>query len=283
MVRAVDQALADHAVHLYLSGKPLKQSATEAGIGQTTLARILSRRGIKARTNRHVVPDQEIVNDYTHGMSELAISKKYGLTRTVVRRRLEESKVHIRGSAESVALRYAQMTREDRKAITTAANAAVRGVPQPEDRLERIAKSREANPGRPSVHEGQFAAWLTERNIAYRREVAVGRYNLDFAAEPIAVEILGGEWHGTPIKRRIHGRRTPYILDQGWSLTFIWATPSHPMTEAVADHVVTQLDETRRDPSLIGEYRVIRGDGQLLARGRKDDYERTGIVPARYS
>lgn len=283
VVRPLDPAVLDNAVQLYVAGKSLTKAAAEAGIGTSSLMRELGKRGIKSRGPRKKLPDTEIVQKYRDGVSELRLAREYGVERAVIRLRLEEAGVQIRGQSEAIGLFYASTTREQRAQITAAANAATRGVSQPEDRLERIAASRAAKPKPMSRHEKQFAAWITERDISYTREVAVGRYNLDFALGPVAVEILGGEWHGTQVKTRIHGRRTPYILDQRWAIVFCWATPSHPMTEAVAEYVVAFVDEVRRDPTLVGEYRVVRGDGHLLARGRKEDYERTGITPARYS
>jgi very-short-patch-repair endonuclease len=133
-----------------------------------------------------------------------------------------------------------------------------------------------------SVHEAQFATWLDERDIPYIREMAIDKYNVDFALDgPIAVEILGGEWHGTRKKTLRHSERTPQILDAGWLLLFVWATPAFPLTPTCADYTVALLKEASRDPSLIGEYRVIRGDAQLLARARAEDYHRTGIPSAR--
>lgn len=281
-MRPTDPARLDHAVKLYMAGKPFKEAAAEASVSRSPFYRELHRRGIETPDPRtHVLPVTEIVEKYRGGRSVLGLSKEYGVVRLVIGRILREAGVPTRGNSQAQHLRYIRTTRSERQAITAAANAAARGVPQPEERQVKRALTRQSQPPIMSTHERRLAGWLSKRHVPYAREKAVGRYNLDFAVESVAVEVLGGEWHNTRVKAMLHGRRTPYILDQGWAIAFVWATPSHPMTEKVADEIVAYVDETRRDPSLIGEYRVIRGDGQLLARGRKEDYERTGIVPAR--
>lgn len=282
-MRSIDPALVDHAVELYLSGKSTHQVAADLGIGATTLSRKLKARGIEPRSNRRDLPVAEVVEKYRAGVSEYALATEYSVERAVIAKRLEEAGVERRDCGEAATFRYASTTREQRKALTAAANAAKRGVAEPEERLIRSALTREGEPKPMSTHEARFADWLSERNVPHTREKAIGRYNTDFAVGPVAVEILGGEWHNTRTKFLVHGRRTPYILDQGWAIAFLWATPTHPMTDAVADYIVAYVDEVSRNPALRGEYRVVRGDAQLLARGRKEDYERTGIVPARYS
>lgn len=283
-MRPTDPARLDYAVKLYVAGKPFKQAAAESRVSTSPLYRELHRRGIETPNPRtHVMPVATLVEKYANGASRLALAEEYGVARHVIDRCLREAGMPTRGMSEAQHLRYVGTTREERRAITAAANAALRGIPQPEEHRAKIALTRQARPPAMSIHEGQLAGWLAERNVTYTREKAVGRYNLDFAIETVAVEVLGGEWHNSRVKTVIHGRRTPYILDQGWAIAFVWATPSHPMTETVTEKVVAYVDEVRRNPSLIGEYRVIRGDGQLLARGRKEDYERTGIMPARDS
>jgi very-short-patch-repair endonuclease len=173
------------------------------------------------------------------------------------------------------------MSPDERLQLLANAHAAVRGKPQTIDQLRKRATGRQAKPPAMSVHESTFAAWMCERDIAYVREMAIDKYNVDFGISPIAVEILGGEWHGTRKKAAGHSRRTPEILDANWSLLFIWATPTYPLTPVVADYAVSYLESVRRDPSLLGEYRVIGGEAQLLARGRAEDYESTGIPAPR--
>lgn len=208
------------------------------------------------------------------------LASDFGVSRPTIIRRLRRAEVPVRSQSEAGFLRYRNRPGEGKR-VTAAAHEAVRGKQQTIEHRRKYARARQANPPAMSVHEAMFAAWLDERNIPYVREMAVDKYNLDFAIAPVAVEILGGEWHGTRKKAAQHRSRTPEILNSGWALLLIWATPTCPLTPAAADYAISHLEAVRADPSLIGEYRVIRGDGQLLARARAEDYEATGIPPAR--
>lgn len=225
----------------------------------------------------------QIVKLYLAGKTVQEVATHFGVSRPTIMRRLGSAEVPLRSYSEGAAGRYARTTSEDRLQLTKAAHEAVRGTPHTPDHRRKVAVGRQANPPAMSVHEAAFADWLGERDIPYVRELAIDKYNVDFGIAPIAVEILGGEWHGTRKKAARHSGRTPHILDAGWSLLFVWATPTIPLTPAVADYAVAYLEAVRSDPSLLGEYRVIRGDAKLLARARAEDYETTGIPPSRKS
>ena len=283
MTRALDPALVEKAVALYVAGKTGPQVATEVGISLSTLSRELQARGIKTRgLRRNDLPTEEVRLRYQGGETEQSLAKVYAVDRSVIARLLREQAIPRRGLSEAMSLRYVGMTREERKAISAKANATMRGRPANPDQLRKAAKTRERRPFHRSAYEDTMAKWLCERNTTHIREKAIDKYNVDFAVGTVAVEILGGEWHTTRTKTLIHNQRTPYLLNAGWAVLFVWATTNCPLTSVAADYLVAYADETRRNPSLVGEYRVIRGDGQLLARGRREDYELTGIQPARH-
>lgn len=103
----------------------------------------------------------------------------------------------------------------------------------------------------------------------------VERYN----ALPVAVEVLGGGWHG--VKAR-HAERTPYILDAGWHLVMIWDHEgSSALSAGAADYLVSFAEEVRRNPPATCQYRVISGNGQLLAACGREDNEFPLVPPSR--
>lgn len=284
MPRELPDADFDHAIELYRSGKTIKESAAAIGVGASTLRIVLSRRGIEprrpaGRPRQIPLSEKEIATAYEAGASGLQLSRTHGVSRSVIRRCLAEAGVAIRGRTEAGLVRAAQMTPEQRAAQAAAAHDASRGRTVPMVEQCKSAKGRERIPGPMSVHEQRFASWLTELHVPYRREVAIGPYNVDFAIGSVAVEILGGEWHGY---KTIHARRTPYILNQGWAMAFVWATANCPMTREVADQVVTYANQIGREPALIGEYWVLRGDGQLIATGGTESDEIAFIPAARH-
>lgn len=281
MPRVVDPAKLAHASKLYASGKTFKECAAEVGMDPDSLRVALKRRGVIARArserpgNRpRIEPpsDRNIVADYLAGMPEYAIARQYGVARNVVRRWLTEAGVQIRGRSEAGQTRQDQLTPEQRSANAAAAHAAVRGVRRSEESCAKtaIARQRAGYGGRPGQGHEAFCSMLEDRGAEYVRELAVGRYNVDVAlsAYPVAVEVLGGNWHS---HKAIHRVRTPYILDRGWNLVFVWDLKRCQISAEAADYVIAFAEQTRIDPPVIGQYRVIRGDGELFAAGHADD------------
>lgn len=218
--------------------------------------------------------------DYVdNGVAEHVLAHRHGVSRNVIQRWLREAGIPRRGASDAGRVRAAKMTAEERAAQAAAAQAAVRGRKATWYERCRSARSRELNPPLASTHEQAFEAELRALRVPYRREVAIGPYNVDFAVGPVAVEILGGEWHLDKTER--HGERTPYILSEHWSLAFVWAVPNYPLAAAAAYKVVTLANTASWNPAAIGEYWVIRGDGQLIASGRCEDGQFPGIPPAR--
>lgn len=218
--------------------------------------------------------------DYVeHGLAEHVLAHQHGVSRNVVARWLRDADIPRRSSSEAGLVRAAQMSPEQRAEQAAAAHAAVRGRKSSWYERCRIAKTRQWNPPALSRHEQIFESNLRNRDIPYRREVAIGPYNVDFTLGPVAVEILGGEWHLDKVER--HGERTPYILSEGWCLAFVWAVENYPLGPGAANQVITFANSASWNPTLLGEYRVVRGDGYLIARGRCDDGEFPGIPPAR--
>lgn len=220
------------------------------------------------------------VSRYLAGESAYKIQTTLGVDRGALRRELVDRGIEPRGRSAAGLNRAASMTADERLAQASAAHAAVRGQALSFEKRCRLALGREAKPRPMSTYESMFADWLTGLGCLYRRELAVGPYNIDFAVGPVAVEILGGEWHA--YKVALHAERTPYILNQRWGLAFVWATANCPLRRTAAERVVAFAKDVGRQPTMLGEYRVFRGDGHLIAGGRADDDEFAGIPPARH-
>jgi very-short-patch-repair endonuclease len=161
-----------------------------------------------------------------------------------------------------------------RTKLASAAHAAVRGVDQSEEHRRRIALSREASGygGTTSSGTDWLCRELTGLGIEHVREKAVGRYNLDIAlsSSAVAVEVLGGNWHGA---KPIHAVRTPYVLNAGWHIVFVWDTKRCKVGAGALDYIVALAQQSSLDPTATREYRVIRGDGEFISAGSADDEE----------
>jgi very-short-patch-repair endonuclease len=279
-----DPAKLDQAAELYTSGKTFAQAAAEVGLREDSVRLGLKRRGIEARPKRgrpspHRIPiDPDAIAAYEAGESELSISQRLGVNRFVVTRWLKDSGVKRRGGSEAGYVRMSRLSAQERSQLAAAAHAAIRGSTKTEQQLVNAALGRE-RAGATNASPGcdKLCMWLAERGVEYIREKAVGKYNLDIALtnEAVAVEVLGGNWHAG---KRIHATRTPYILNQGWHIVFVWNVQNFPVDPGAADHIVAYAQQASRNPAPVGEYRVIRGDGELIAVGRAGD-DKFALVP----
>jgi very-short-patch-repair endonuclease len=296
-----DSATLDQAIQMYLAGKSVKEIEAACGIHSVTLTRERNRRGIPSRKVKQI-PVAEAVKLYLSGMSASELGRRYGVARDTVRLRLVAAGIGIRPADEATSLWMSQESEESKTIRAEAAAEACRtteyrervsrrfaGITKDPDVLERRAQNRErraiADPmyAYISDHERQFRRLLEEAGENPIPQKAIGRYNVDLAIGPVAVEILGGHWHS--IKRQ-HSIRTPYILNRGWHLIMVWSmfhdgTDWVYMSPAAAEYVVAFAQEARRNPPMVGEYRVIRSDGQLLAAGGSEDDELAFIPPTR--
>lgn len=279
MPRKVDPAKIAHGAELYRSGKTFKEAAAIVGMDPESLRLALRRRGVEARprserpgNTRLALPVESIVADYMDGMSEKAVAEKYGVSRNVITRRLREQGIERRGPQLASALHAATLTPAQHRAKTRSAHDAIRGMERSEEWQCNIARGRErvGYGGRTSPGTDLLCTALDTRGLEYIREKAIGRYNVDIAlsAYPVAVEVLGGNWHGA---KTIHAQRTPYILNRGWHLVFIWNTSRTIIKPEAVDHIVAWAEELRVNPPSIGQYRVLRGNGELITAGQADD------------
>lgn len=271
----------DDFVREYLSKKSIGDIARAYGIDEGVAARygrelgLVRPKRIQHLRHRRATDDVAIVAAYVNGMSELAVAKSFGIDRNAVRLRLLEAGVNPRGQCEAETLRWSKMTADQRADQIAAAHEATRGSVAPFERKLKVAATVEAKGLRTDPLEISFAAMLASRGVPTIAQQAIGPYNCDLGAFPVAVEIFGGNWHfyGRHFARK--PQRFRYILDAGWHVLCIWINPRFPMCEAGADYATSYIEEARRDPSRIREYRVIRGAGEIVACGRADDDQLT--------
>lgn len=278
MAAPLDPLHLDDAIARYLAGEPFEQINAATGVSASALHRERNRRGVPPR-RIFALPADEVASSYLSGESECGLAARYGVSRSVIRRHLARHGVAVRGTSEAGKVRAGKMTAEQRQTQAAAAHRAVRGTRVSLDQLIARAAARESRGGLDSPGERFLYAELVKRGESPISQKAIGKYNVDLALPPVAVEVLGGGWHAT---KRSHAERTPDILDQGWCLVFVWNHEGDSaLREGAADYVVAFADEVRRDPSLIGEYRVISGSGEPLAGGRVQDGEFALVPPPR--
>lgn len=282
-------ALLNQAIELYRSGKSFQQVGTDLGVNGESIRVALRDRGVKLPRNtytskRRIPINPDAIERYRMGESEYAISKSLGISRNVIRRWIEESGVIPRDRSEAGFNRAARMTAAERQAQASFAQNAWRGSKWTRTaklhKAETIYAKTLAGTHTRSHLELQLGDWLTERGVEFTPEQIVDCYNIDFGIEPVAVELLGGNWHAAPNRRAYHAERTHDILNAGWSMIFVWSTSYGPINPWAADKIVSLLEEARRNPTPIGQYWVIRGDGELVATGGDEGNDFTLVSPS---
>ena len=229
----------------------------------------------------------DLTRRYESGETPTALGRHYGVSRTVVQRWLTEAGVRLRTGSESSRIRMAKMTPAERRANASAAHEARRGqVVTPETRRKFAATrerlSREGS-WRRSAGEEAMGRFMDEAGLEYVPEQVVADfYNVDLGCSPVAVEVLGGGWHGSEDRRLHHSKRTHDILNRGWHMVFVWSTNSRPLTREGAHKVIAHVEEARLHPSPVGQYWVLRGDGELVASGG-DEGDDFALVPTSVS
>lgn len=255
----------------YLAGETLQDLANPLGIQAQSLAARFRKLGIPTRSkaqNLDLIRSFDI-NDamrrYQSGETELAIALSTGISRPALRRRLINAGIHPRGMREAQAIRYSNTTPEQRLALTEAAHAAVRGVPQTYEDLCKRAIGREAKARIKSDMERIMIGWLGDRGVEVVPQKAIGPYNVDIAitSSRIAVEIFGGNWHGSGRHAARYRKRCDHLIDADWLPIIVWVTRSWPLSQGAADYIVA-LHQARRDgESGGGQEHVIGGRGEL--------------------
>ena len=211
------------------------------------------------------LPDAEIAQRYLAGESELALSKCFGVSRSAIRARILAAGISPRGSTEANRAMSAARSPEEHQRNALAAHAAARGRIANDDELLRKALARERNHANVSPAEKLLGLWLDERGIATTPQKAVGPYNIDLAAEGLAIEVYGGGWHSYGRHAARSMKRAEYLTGNGWALMVVWVDGLRfPLAPAAADKIARFLAAVHRDPTLAGTWRAIRGDGVLI-------------------
>jgi very-short-patch-repair endonuclease len=154
-------------------------------------------------------------------LSEQAIARKLGVSRSVIRRRLSVMDIRIRTQGESQAIRMKKMTADERKKLTSAANKTVRGTKQSDSTVAKRQRSMEGWPD--SSHEILAQFLFARSGIALQFNQAIGRYRIDLCdwEHQVAIEINSGHWHTERGKQEIDRRKSRFLLNRGWTLFVI--------------------------------------------------------------
>jgi hypothetical protein len=277
MAAKIDDALIDQFVADYVGGDSACSIADHYGFDAGTVTRRLRSRGVlvSPTPNRIDLPVDEIASRYRSGETELSLANAFGVSRNVVARRLQEAGIERRGVAEMNRINMARRTPEERQRNAMASHEAIRGSKRTVEDLSRRALAHERHPTNVGCDEIVLAKMLADRGVTTVPQKAIGPYNCDLAAFPVAVEVFGGNFHFYGRHWARMPKRLRYLFDSGWHVLMVHVTKPWPLDEGAAYYIAAYVEACRRHPTGGREYRMIRGTGQLAAIGRGDDDERT--------
>lgn len=220
---------------------------------------------------RYSLDTDDLVRRYLAGESEQAIARFFSCGRGAIRRRLLKAGISTRSYSAAQRVSNARLTPAERRLRADAAHTALRGARRSDIEMAKRAIWKQTSQRYVGKGERVLAQWLHDRGVECVPQLAMGRYNIDLAILPVAVELL--YYTGNPLTRPIDSDKIKYLTDLGIHVLYVWINRRDVLTPEAADYIVAFCQEMRLSPSRYGQYRVIRGSGELVtvARSNPDD------------
>ena len=115
--------------------------------------------------NRISIDVNEIAKDYRSGVSEKALADRFGVSRQVIRLRLIQQKVPIRGRHDAELVKWSRMTPAQRSNQVAAAHQSWRGKLQTLSHRIKVAKGIERSLGNISWYETIIKDCISARRL----------------------------------------------------------------------------------------------------------------------
>lgn len=274
----------NNALKMFDGTKSLSAVAKELGVNADNLSKAIRAQGIpvpkavyRIKTRKNL-PDDEVVVKYAAGVSELELSKEYGVSRTLIRRILKSNNVDIRNQSEAGFVSATRLPVEFRKKRAQAAHDAIRGIKRRHDELVARALNAMNIECRVGKGEDEFADLLNDAGIAFIRQKPAERYNIDFAIGNVAVELKSGissKGGATPDK---NSGRLEKLIELGYRPLYVCFTDVNALM-ASFDQIISEVNVLSGLPSFAGKYRVIgcRLQDYAIVRNERQQFSR---VPA---
>lgn len=255
-------AVLNNTIELFNKGFGLTEAAKAIGCNADNLSKFVRSRGVvipkikRSSARRKDLPDQEIIELYNSGISELELSKMFNVARTAIRTRLIESGCEIRSHSEANIVSMARATFEKRKERAKAAHDSLRGVKRSHDELIKRSFVRFGSTSTCHIGAGEreLYQYFCSLGIDAIWQKPADIYNIDIAIGNIAVELKSGCSNIGPAKNS--EARTKKIIELGYSVLYLCFVDIESLF-ATIDDIVAHLDILRLNPSSLGEYWVI--------------------------
>ena len=208
-----------------------------------------------------------------------SIAKALNISRAMVYTIFEELGFPRLSISEGNRRSAALMTEEQRIARARNAHEAIRKIGRNRVTQSEHSIRKQLTGDYIGVGEPELAKKLIAKGFHPIPQAAVEGYNIDLLCDQLAVEVHNYTTRPTD-KTQILARIIK-LLCANISIIYIRTGPHFPIiSDAAVDQVVAFHDLTRREPSSIGKYRVVRGDGQVDWTSERHLNELTDIVAA---
>lgn len=288
----------DNCIHLYGEGYSLHELGRMEGVDSKRVKKELINRGVKIRSKseqmakakgksrkRVDIDKERVASLYLSGQSIMELTRTFGVSQDTITSALKGQGIELRNRSESEKLKWSKMSPEEREGQVRKAHKAAKNRVVEESELVKRANAREKRGEFDSSYERKIFDFLKERGIVATPQKAFGPYNCDLFINPVAVEIFGGQWHWTGRHLSRLNKRVNYLVNLGISIVVVCCvdTPRfgrrNILTHEAAEYIISFIDEMSRHPTSLGEYRVIRGNGELLVRCCSN-FDKSSLVPS---
>jgi very-short-patch-repair endonuclease len=263
------------------------------GVDRYVVRRVLAEHNVVPRNQERAVAmltrvhfdEDAAVERYLAGESLNTLSAAYGVHDRAVARAVTKRGGKLRTIGEANNLFHDQITLEQRReratrhAVTWEGRAYPRLWTASPEGGRRRALALQSSRAHQKPDEVEILGMLP-RGWVNGQQVAIDRYNIDFARGTVAVEIYSMGLH--PFRSEQAVCRAIDLAERGWHVVYFWLSKSvgsrRVSAEGIAE-LVTRAEFLDRDPSERRQYLVIRGRGEIVTAGRFDTEQRT-LVPA---
>ena len=266
---------------LFESETPVARISAIVGVNECVIVSCLNDLGIRPRSREETKEVRvEAIREFRRNQRRLQyekikclhkernnpsqIAKKLGVQPEFVLRCFEELKIRAPTPSESNKLRMSKLTPEQRKNLTKKAHAARRRGIKSDRELFSKAVSKQRTGAYIGAREVEVTKQLRARHLRCTPQFAWKRYNIDLMIdEHLAVEIHIG---GHPANASSALRKICDLRSSGISVLYLWFTSkSSNLSKLAIEEIVTFHQLTRSNPTPLGQYRVIRSNGDIDA------------------
>lgn len=274
-------------VNLYLSGASCRSIGAKYNCSVNAIINCLKREGVYVGGKdwkdylfrKTGLCSDDLLVMYNSGLWKNEIATRIGISENTIGKYLSFLGVPIAENASQAAkCVHERGGKEWSKSVSNSAHRAVKGLKRTDESLIQRANTLESIGRFGSSAERILFDMLVARGVNPIPQKAFSKYNIDIMVGNVAVEVTG---RGRKLKDiPVIKEKIKLLLNSGYSMIWVWANKSFPIESGAADYIVSYYQEVCLNPSLIGEYRVIRRDGKLISCGGPDSEEFPGVFSA---